>query len=64
MDSLTLSEAKSRRAHIRAAATRMKSFVETFDPLQGSRHDITERKKKTNRSLGSIRGRIIAYRES
>lgn len=43
---MTLAEAKVRRGHIRATATRLKSFIEAFDPLQGSRHDVAERKKK------------------
>lgn len=43
---MTLAEAKVRRAYIRATATRLKSFIEAFNPSQGSRHDIAERKKK------------------
>ncbi|XP_029162785.1 uncharacterized protein LOC114934279 [Nylanderia fulva] len=46
MSNLTLSEAKNKRAHIRASATRLKTFIEGYDPNQGLRHDITERKVK------------------
>ncbi|XP_071574017.1 uncharacterized protein [Temnothorax nylanderi] len=46
MDSMTLSEAKSKRTHIRAAATRLKTYLDCFNIQQGSRHDIAERKNK------------------
>jgi len=46
MESLSLIDAKSKRAHIRASATRLKNFLETFNVNQGSRYDITERKQK------------------
>lgn len=46
MSNLTLSEAKNKRAHIRASATRLKTFIEGYDPNQGSRHDVSERKAK------------------
>jgi len=46
MESLTLTEAKSKRAHIRASATRLKNFLETFNINQGSRYNVTERKQK------------------
>ena len=45
MDALTLTEAKAKRAQIRAA-TRLKTFIENFDTNQGSRYEIKERKKK------------------
>lgn len=43
---MTLSEIKNKRSHIRATATRLKNFIESFNINQGSRHDITERKQK------------------
>ncbi|CAL1671692.1 unnamed protein product [Lasius platythorax] len=46
MDSMTLSEAKSKRSHIRATATRLKTFIDSLNVNQGSRHDITEHKQK------------------
>lgn len=46
MDLLTLAEAKSKRTHTRAAATRLKNFLENFNVSQGSRYDITVRKQK------------------
>lgn len=46
MDSLTLMEAKYKRSHIKASATRLKNYIETFDISKGSRHDIAERKRK------------------
>jgi len=46
MEALTLAEAKNKRAHIRASATRLKNFLETFNVSQGTRHDVTERKQK------------------
>lgn len=58
---MTLAEAKVRRGHIRATATRLKSFIETFDPLQGSRYDVAERKKKLTNlwdQFDSVQSRI------
>lgn len=46
METITLSEARNKRAHIRASATRLKTFIENYDPNQGSRHDISKRKTK------------------
>ncbi|XP_071581393.1 uncharacterized protein [Temnothorax nylanderi] len=46
MDTLTLTEAKNKRSHIRASATRLKTFIESFNINQGSRHDVIERKQK------------------
>lgn len=41
---MSLSEVKNKRAHIRA--TRLKTFIESFNVNQGSRDDITEHKQK------------------
>lgn len=46
MDALTLTEAKAKRAQVRAAATRLKTFIENLDPNHASRHEVIERKKK------------------
>ncbi|XP_018371002.1 PREDICTED: uncharacterized protein LOC108766304 [Trachymyrmex cornetzi] len=46
MDTLSLSDAKSKRAHIRAAATRLKTFIDNFDTVGGSWHDLTESKQR------------------
>lgn len=46
MDTLTLAEARNKRSHIKASVTRLKTFIESFDVQQGSRHDVTERKTK------------------
>lgn len=46
MNTLTLIDAKGKRTHIRVAATYLKTYIDSYDPNQGSRHDITERKTK------------------
>ena len=47
MNALTrLAEAKTKRAQIRTVATRLKTFIENFDPNQESRYEIKEHKKK------------------
>ncbi|XP_067207877.1 uncharacterized protein [Linepithema humile] len=46
MESISLSEAKTKRKTIKSSLTRHKNALENFDVTQDSRHDITERKKK------------------
>lgn len=46
MNSLTLTEAKNKRTQIKASMTRLRTYIESFDMQQGSRHDIKERKQK------------------
>lgn len=46
MDSLTLQEAKNKRAHVRAAATRLKTYIDNYNLSQGSKHDVIEHKGK------------------
>ncbi|XP_018378092.1 PREDICTED: uncharacterized protein LOC108770856 [Trachymyrmex cornetzi] len=54
MDTLSLSDAKNKRAHIRAAATRLKTFIDNFDAIEGSRHDLTERKQRLSDLWGQF----------
>ncbi|XP_018402792.1 PREDICTED: uncharacterized protein LOC108779784 [Cyphomyrmex costatus] len=46
MDSISLTEAKTKRTAAKASLTRHKSAIESFDANHGSRHDIIERKKR------------------
>ncbi|XP_039310746.1 uncharacterized protein LOC120358928 [Solenopsis invicta] len=46
MDSMSLSQAKTRRNTIKASLTRHKNTLENFNVTQGSRHDIEERKRR------------------
>ncbi|XP_018367012.1 PREDICTED: uncharacterized protein LOC108763673 [Trachymyrmex cornetzi] len=46
MDSMSLLEAKTKRTTAKASLTRHKTAIENFEVTNGSRHDITERKKR------------------
>nr|XP_012215470.1 PREDICTED: uncharacterized protein LOC105667914 isoform X2 [Linepithema humile] len=46
MATLSLTEAKNKRRQIKAAATRIKNYIENFNVEEGSQYDITERKQK------------------
>lgn len=48
MDSLTLVDAKNKRATIKASATRLKIFIENFNMQQGSQHDLTVKQSYPN----------------
>ena len=46
METLPLADAKLKRAHIKSAITRLKTFIDNFDVNCGSQHGLTERKQR------------------